>query len=231
MTDKDKATVSIKRLSHCFQLSERTKKIRSAISYLDMFPAEKPETLHQFDEQPKKHYSQNMDGVYDDSISDKDLNDFLKDGDIPNLMNDENFRYTDKMVIIVPKRATEGAAGYDLQAAIDDSITISPGEHKIVPTGLSVSMPNFLELQIRPRSGLAAKNGITVLNSPGTIDSDYGGEIKVILINHGKTSFTINRGDRIAQGVFNIVALPVLNEVDSLEETTRGSGGFGSTGR
>lgn len=123
------------------------------------------------------------------------------------------------------------AAGMDLLAAIDAPLTLSPGERALVPTGLAMALPAGYEAQVRPRSGLAAKNGVTVLNTPGTIDADYRGEVKVILINLGQEPFRIARGDRIAQMVIAPVLQASLREVDVLPETARGAGGFGSTGR
>ena len=132
-----------------------------------------------------------------------------------------------------PKYETEGAAGMDVRAAYDegDAFELKPGERTMVPTGISVAIPEGYEIQMRPRSGLAAKHGLTCLNSPGTIDSDYRGELKVILINHGSETFTIARGERIGQMVLAPVTRLVWEEVDSLPETMRGEGGFGSTGR
>ncbi|MBI1260138.1 MAG: dUTP diphosphatase [Rhizobiales bacterium] len=134
--------------------------------------------------------------------------------------------------LALPRYETEGAAGMDLLAAVDvhEPFDLLPGKYAMVPTGLAMAIPIGFEAQIRPRSGLAAKHGVTVLNSPGTIDSDYRGEIKVILINHGAEAFTIERGSRIAQMVIAPVTQATLNEVDQLNETTRGTGGFGSTG-
>ncbi|MCE9507438.1 MAG: dUTP diphosphatase [Alphaproteobacteria bacterium] len=132
--------------------------------------------------------------------------------------------------ISLPKYATEHAAGMDLEAAIDAPLTLKPGERILVPTGIAIALPPGYEAQIRPRSGLAAKNGLTVLNSPGTIDADYRGEIKVILINLGAEPFTIERGMRVAQMVVAAHSSVVWNAVGSLDETTRGAGGFGSTG-
>lgn len=133
-----------------------------------------------------------------------------------------------------PQYATEGSAGFDLRANLESPMIIPSGKFAIVPTGLYFEIPNNMEIQIRPRSGLAAKHGVTVLNSPGTIDSDYRGEIKVILINHGENDFYIENGDRIAQAVFAYATASNfinLNQVDSIDENTeRGSGGFGSTG-
>lgn len=130
----------------------------------------------------------------------------------------------------LPAYATEQSAGMDLCAAIDKEITLQPGEHGMVATGLAIALPPGFEAQVRPRSGLAAKNGVTVLNSPGTIDADYRGEIKAILINHGKTPFTIEPGMRIAQMVIARHATVHWQEMAELPETARGSGGFGSTG-
>ena len=128
----------------------------------------------------------------------------------------------------MPEMATAGAAGYDLCAS--KSIIIKSGEFEKVPTGIKISMPTGLEAQIRPRSGLAAKHGITVLNAPGTIDSDYRGEICVLLINHGKKDFVIEPGMRIAQMVFAKVIKVNFEQVEQLDETNRGESGFGSTG-
>ena len=131
----------------------------------------------------------------------------------------------------LPKYKTEGSSGMDLMALIEKPITIKPQNSALIPTGLSIAIPEDTEVQIRPRSGLAAKSSISVLNTPGTIDSDYRGEIKIILFNHGKEEFTINNKDRIAQ----IILMPVLKaefeEVEELPKTIRGSGGFGSTGK
>lgn len=132
--------------------------------------------------------------------------------------------------IALPAYATERAAGLDLCAAIDAPITLQPGDHTLVATGLAIALPPGFEAQVRPRSGLAARNGVTVLNSPGTIDADYRGEIKAILINHGKEPFTIERGMRIAQMVVARHATVVWDEVSELSSTGRGTGGFGSTG-
>lgn len=131
----------------------------------------------------------------------------------------------------IPHYATEKSAGMDLTAAVDASVTIKAGGGvELIPTGIAIALPSGTEAQVRPRSGLAAKNGVTVLNSPGTIDADYRGEIKVILINHSQTDFVVERGMRIAQMVIAKYEHVSLNEVESLDETTRGSGGFGSTG-
>jgi dUTP pyrophosphatase len=131
----------------------------------------------------------------------------------------------------LPSYKTSGASGMDLMAFIDSSITIKPKTSFLIPTGLSVAFSEDYELQIRPRSGLAAKNNISVLNTPGTIDSDYRGEIKVIIYNHGSKDFTINNGDRIAQMILTPVIKMELEESIDLPETIRGKGGFGSTGK
>jgi len=130
----------------------------------------------------------------------------------------------------LPAYATEHAAGMDLIAAIDAPMILQPGERAMVPTGLAIALPVGFEAQVRPRSGLAVKKGVTVLNSPGTIDADYRGEVKVILINHGDTAFTIERGERIAQMVVAPVTVAQWTELEQLPETLRGEGGFGSTG-
>jgi dUTP pyrophosphatase len=135
--------------------------------------------------------------------------------------------------LVLPAYETLGAAGMDIRAAVPEGapIILQPGQREMVPTGLSVAIPHGFEIQMRPRSGLAAKHGLTCLNSPGTIDSDYRGELKVILINHGAEPFTINRGERIGQMVLAPVTRIVWQEVENLDETVRGTGGFGSTGR
>jgi dUTP pyrophosphatase len=130
----------------------------------------------------------------------------------------------------LPQKMSELASGYDLHAAVAEPLTLQPGERALVPTGIAIAMPAGLEAQIRPRSGLAYKHGITCLNSPGTIDADYRGEIKVLLINLGREPFTITRNDRIAQMVFQLVPQTELQLVDELDETDRGAGGFGHTG-
>ena len=132
--------------------------------------------------------------------------------------------------ISLPKYETDGSSGMDLAANIENKIKIAPGKSAIIPTGLSVSIPKNFEIQIRPRSGLAAKNKISVLNTPGTIDADYRGELKVILINLSDNAFIIEKGLRIAQMVLCPVIKATLKEVEIMEETKRGSGGFGSTG-
>ena len=130
----------------------------------------------------------------------------------------------------LPQYQTEHAAGMDLVADILGAITLEPFERKAIPTGLALEIPEGFEAQVRPRSGLALKNGVTCLNTPGTIDADYRGEVKVILANLSNERFTVQRGDRIAQLVFAPVTRARLVEVDALNETSRGSGGFGSTG-
>lgn len=131
---------------------------------------------------------------------------------------------------VIPQYKTIGAAGCDVCAFLSEPFILEPGDYAPIPTGLSMEIPLGYEVQVRPRSGLAAKNGITVLNSPGTIDSDYRGEVKIILINHGNSAFVINNGDRIAQLVVAPVSAAVFVKVDSLSDTERGQGGFGSTG-
>lgn len=131
----------------------------------------------------------------------------------------------------LPSRATEHASGFDLRAAVDTPLTLGPGERALVPTGIAIAIPPGFEGQVRPRSGLALKHGISLVNAPGTIDADYRGEIGVILVNLGTEPFIVERGERIAQLV--IVRLPEceLDVVETLDDTTRGAGGFGSTGR
>lgn len=132
----------------------------------------------------------------------------------------------------LPQRQSASASGFDLAAALPEgeALALAPGAWALVPCGFALAIPAGFEAQVRPRSGLAAKFGVTVLNAPGTVDADYRGEIKVVLINHGTAPFEIRRGDRIAQMVFAAVADLTLAEADTLEETERGSGGFGSTG-
>ena len=132
--------------------------------------------------------------------------------------------------INLPKYETEGSSGMDLAANIESTIKIEPGKTSIIPTGISLTIPFGFEIQVRPRSGLAAKNQISVLNTPGTIDSDYRGEVKVILINLGEKPFIVEKGARIAQMVLCPVIKAKIKEVESLEKTERGSAGFGSTG-
>ena len=131
----------------------------------------------------------------------------------------------------LPTYKTDGASGMDLMAFIDKPINLEPSKSCIIPTGLSVAFPNKYEIQIRPRSGLAAKNNISVLNTPGTIDSDYRGEIKIILFNHGNKNFIINNKDRVAQMVLTPIIKMELEETNELPESFRGEGGFGSTGK
>lgn len=133
--------------------------------------------------------------------------------------------------IILPEYKTGGSSGMDLMANLDKEINLLPGCREVIPTGISIAIPEKYEIQIRPRSGLAAKNGISVLNTPGTIDSDYRGEIKIILMNFGKDIFKIKKNDRIAQMVICPVIKVELEEVVSLPDTIRGDGGFGSTGK
>ncbi len=132
--------------------------------------------------------------------------------------------------VTMPQYKTIGASGMDIAAFLDNEILIKPSEKKIIPTGIKLKIPKGYEVQIRPRSGLAANNDITVLNTPGTIDSDYRGEIKVILFNHGKNIFKVENGLRIAQMVLCPVIEAKLSEVEIIDETERGEGGFGSTG-
>tara|TARA_Y100000996_G_scaffold327546_1_gene263612 strand:- start:16 stop:453 length:438 start_codon:yes stop_codon:yes gene_type:complete len=131
----------------------------------------------------------------------------------------------------LPKYKTDGSSGMDLMAFIEDSIKIKPQKSALIPTGISIAIPEDTEVQIRPRSGLAAKYSISVLNTPGTIDSDYRGEIKIILFNHGKDEFIINNNDRIAQMILMPIIKAEFEEVEDLPKTLRGSGGFGSTGK
>ncbi len=131
----------------------------------------------------------------------------------------------------IPSYKTKGASGMDLMAYLERSINLEPRKSCLIPTGLSIALPEKYEIQIRPRSGLAAKNNISVLNTPGTIDSDYRGEIKIILFNHGNENFIINNNDRIAQMILSPVIKMELEETDELPESIRGDGGFGSTGK
>ena len=131
----------------------------------------------------------------------------------------------------LPKYKTDGSSGMDLMAFLDKPVSIMPHKSELIPTGLSIAIPDNTEVQIRPRSGLAAKNNISVLNTPGTIDSDYRGELKVILYNHGSKEFIVNNQDRIAQMVLVPIIKATLEEVENLPETLRGEGGFGSTGK
>jgi dUTP pyrophosphatase len=131
----------------------------------------------------------------------------------------------------LPSRATSGSSGVDITAAVESDVVVLPGSTGLIPTGLKVSIPAGFEWQIRPRSGNALKHGITVLNTPGTIDSDYRGEVKVILANLGKEPFTVRRGDRIAQAVLAPVVYPIFRVVDNVPDSERGEGGFGHSGR
>jgi len=131
----------------------------------------------------------------------------------------------------MPSYKSKGASGMDLMAFINHSITLAPKTSFLIPTGLSMAFSENYEIQIRPRSGLAAKNNISVLNTPGTIDSDYRGEIKIILFNHGDNDFVVNNGDRVAQMILTPIVKMDLEEVNDLPETVRGKGGFGSTGK
>jgi len=133
--------------------------------------------------------------------------------------------------VTTPKYKTDGSSGVDLSAFLEKKVVIKPNSSELIPTGLQVAIPEELEIQIRPRSGLAAKENIGVLNSPGTIDSDYRGELKIILFNHDKEDFIINNGDRIDQMVLVPIIKMEFEEVDSLPDTVRGQGGFGSTGK
>ena len=130
----------------------------------------------------------------------------------------------------LPYYQSDGSSGLDLCAAVDNDLLLQPGDIELIPTGISVSIPQGFELQVRPRSGLALRHGIGIVNSPGTIDSDYRGEIKIILINWGKKDYTIKRGDRIAQIILSKVAKAAIEEVSELGETSRGEGGFGHSG-
>lgn len=130
----------------------------------------------------------------------------------------------------LPSKQSTGSSGVDLYACVEDAVVLQPGGSVLVPTGISVEVPRGYEAQVRPRSGLAVKKGVTVLNSPGTVDSDYRGEVGVVLINHGREEVTVRRGERIAQMVFCAVCEPIIEEADCLEDTGRGAGGFGHTG-
>ena len=131
----------------------------------------------------------------------------------------------------LPKYKTDGSSGMDLMAFTESPINIRPQESALIPTGITIAIPEDTEIQIRPRSGLAAKSNISVLNTPGTIDSDYRGEIKIILFNHGKEEFIINNNDRVAQMILMPIIKAKFEEVEDLPKTLRGSGGFGSTGK
>ena len=131
----------------------------------------------------------------------------------------------------LPEYKTIGSSGLDIMASTEKPIIVAPNSSELIPTGLSIAVPNDLEVQIRPRSGLAVKNNIGILNSPGTIDSDYRGELKIILFNHGKKEFVVNNNDRVAQMILSPILKMEFEEVDVLPESIRGSGGFGSTGK
>lgn len=131
----------------------------------------------------------------------------------------------------LPAYETSGAAGMDVAAAVEDHLIIKPGKHVLVPTGFSVALPEGFELQVRPRSGLAVRHGVTIINSPGTIDADYRGEVQIGLINLGRNDYTVRRGDRIAQLILAPVVRADIREVVRLDDTERGAGGFGHTGR
>lgn len=174
-----------------------------------------------------------------DPNSDYDYDSFLKEfGEEMLFPKREDFKiglkFVNKSNNPNPKYATNGSSGFDLAANLEGDLILKVGERKMIPTGLFFEIPENFEIQIRPRSGLAAKNGVTVLNTPGTIDADYRGEVKVILINLGEVPFTVSNGDRIAQGIIgsvfnkNIVSLTQVDEIS--EDTERLSGGFGSTG-
>jgi dUTP pyrophosphatase len=132
--------------------------------------------------------------------------------------------------LALPDYASAGAAGIDLPAAVADDVVIAPGKRALIPTGFAIALPDGFEAQLRPRSGLAVRHGISIVNAPGTVDADYRGEVMVCLINHGEESFTVTRGARIAQMVVAPVTRVRLNEAQSLDATKRGAGGFGSTG-
>ena len=145
-------------------------------------------------------------------------------------MNTCEIKCVAKDGVAVPSYETSGAAGADVRAFLNEPVVIPVGKRAMIPTGLFFAIPEGFEIQVRPRSGLAAKNGVTVLNAPGTIDSDYRGEVKVILINLGDADFTVNNGDRIAQLIVAPVTQGIFVKTDKLDETERGAGGFGSTG-
>ena len=148
--------------------------------------------------------------------------------DVPNHIPVQIMRLPHGVELALPKYATDGSAGMDIVSA--ETVRIAPGARHAVATGLAVAIPHGYEIQVRPRSGLALKHGITVPNTPGTIDSDYRGELKVILINHSSETFAVERGDRVAQLVLAPVTQASWQEVDALDDTERGAGGFGSTG-
>jgi dUTP pyrophosphatase len=130
----------------------------------------------------------------------------------------------------LPRPATRQSAGMDLRACVDETVVLEPGSRAVVPTGIAIALPEGYEAQVRPRSGLASKVGLTLLNTPGTIDADYRGEIRVILVNHGDAPVTVKRGERVAQMVFHKLPRLIFEEVETLPETERGAGGFGHTG-
>ncbi|MEE8501324.1 MAG: dUTP diphosphatase [Kiloniellales bacterium] len=132
--------------------------------------------------------------------------------------------------LALPAYATEMSAGADLMAAVEDDVVLAPGDHRLIPSGIAIALPPGMEAQVRPRSGLALKHGVTVLNAPGTIDADYRGEVGVILINLGKEPYTVTRGARIAQLIIAPCLQADWRPVDALDDSTRGAGGFGSTG-
>ena len=145
-------------------------------------------------------------------------------------MNTCEIKCVAKDGVAIPSYETSGAAGADVRAFLNEPVVIPVGKRAMIPTGLFFAIPEGFEIQVRPRSGLAAKNGVTVLNTPGTIDSDYRGEVKIILINLGDADFTVNNGDRIAQLIIAPVTQGIFVKTDKLDETERGAGGFGSTG-
>jgi len=146
-------------------------------------------------------------------------------------MNKVNIKCVASEGAAIPQYKTSGAAGADICALLSEPVIIKKGERAMIPTGLFFSIPEGYEIQVRPRSGLAAKNGVTVLNTPGTIDSDYRGEVKVILVNLGNEDFEVKNGDRIAQIVVAPVTIGMFEQVTALDATERGAGGFGSTGK
>ncbi len=146
-------------------------------------------------------------------------------------MNKVNIKCVASKGAVIPEYKTSGAAGADICALLSEPVTIKKGSRAMIPTGLFFAIPEGYEVQVRPRSGLAAKNGVTVLNTPGTIDSDYRGEVKVILINLGDEDFVVKNGERIAQIVVAPVTIGSFEQVTALDETERGAGGFGSTGK
>ena len=148
-----------------------------------------------------------------------------------NAVNQIEIKCVAEVGAVLPTYETVGSAGADIRAFLSESVTIKPLERAMIPTGLKFEIPLGYEMQIRPRSGLAAKNGVTLVNAPGTIDSDYRGEVKIILINLGKEDFIVNNGDRIAQAVIAPVTQGLFSVATELSQTSRGEGGFGSTGK